>query len=151
MTYFDTTYVVKCYVKERGWEQVRALARGSERLACSGFGRLEFHAALHRKLREGALTAPQLDVLLRQLKVDEAARLWSWIPLSTAIMTAVTDRFARLPGHVHLRTADAVHLLSARACGCTEIYSNDRHLLQAAGHVGMTGRDVIDPPASSPP
>ncbi|MCY4635386.1 MAG: type II toxin-antitoxin system VapC family toxin [Acidobacteria bacterium] len=150
MTCFDTAYVVKCYVKEHGWQQVRALARSSERLACSAFGRLEFHAALHRKLREGTLDGPQLDVILRQLSVDEAARLWSWIPLSTAIMNAVTDTFTRLPGHVYLRTADAVHLLSARAYGCTEIYSNDWHLLQAARHVGMTGRDVIDPPAIPP-
>ena len=72
MTCFDTAYVVKCYVKEHGWQQVRALARSSERLACSAFGRLEFHAALHRKLREGKLDETQLDVILRQLNVDEA-------------------------------------------------------------------------------
>ena len=148
MTYFDTAYLLKCYVKEHGWEPVRTLARSRERLACSVFGRLEFHAALHRKLREGELTEQQLNVVLRQLNADESMRLWAWIPLSNATMTAVTDMFRHLPDHVYLRTGDAVHLLSAKACGCTEIYSNDKHLLQAAAHVGMTGRDVIDPPES---
>ena len=47
------------------------------------------------------------------------------------------------PRDVFLRTGDAIHLLSAREHGLTEIYSNDRHLLAAAPHVGMRGRDVI--------
>ena len=149
MTYFDTAYVVKCYVKEHGWEQVRAFARSRERLACSVFGRLELHAALHRKRREGELTEPQLDVVLRQLQVDESMKLWAWIPLSAAIMTAVADMFTRLPGHVYLRTGDAVHLLSAKACGCTGIYSSDQRLLRAAPHVGMAGCDVIGPAGPS--
>ena len=32
MTCFDTAYLVKCYVKEEGWQQVRKLARNQERL-----------------------------------------------------------------------------------------------------------------------
>ena len=47
------------------------------------------------------------------------------------------------PRDVFLRTGDAVHLLSAREHGLLEIYSNDRHLLAAAPHVGMRGRVVI--------
>ena len=35
MTYFDTAYVLKCYIQEPGSEQVRAFARGCERIACS--------------------------------------------------------------------------------------------------------------------
>ena len=62
MTYFDTAYILKCYVKEHGWEQVRAFAHGRERIACSIYGRLELHAALHRKLREGEVTEQQLKV-----------------------------------------------------------------------------------------
>ena len=143
MIYFDTAYILKCYVKEYGWEEVRAFARDHDRIVCSVYGRLELHAAFHRKLRERELTEQQLNVVLRQLSVDESARLWEWIPLSTAIMTAIVDTFARLSGDVFLRTGDAVHLLSAREFGYTAVYSNDRHLLAAAPHVGIKGRDVI--------
>ena len=142
MTYFDTAYILKCYVEEPGWEQVRAFALGCERIACSVYGRLELHAALHRKLREGRLTERHLNVVLRQLSVDESVRLWEWLPLTTAVMTAVVDAYGNLPRDVFLRTGDAVHLLSAREHGVNEVYSNDRHLLAAAPYLGLTGRDV---------
>ena len=143
MIYFDTAYILKCYVKEIGWEKVRALACEHDRIACSIYGRLELHAALHRKMREGELTKRQLDIVRRQLSVDESVRVWQWIPLSATTMSAVVETFAGLSGNVFLRTGDAVHLVSAREFGCAAVYSNDRHLLAAAPHAGMTGLDVI--------
>ena len=143
MIYFDTAYILKCYVKEYGWEKVRKFACDHGRIACSIYGRLELHAALHRKLREGELTEQQLNIVLRQLSVDESTRLWEWIPLSSGIMTAIADTFVRLSRRVFLRTSAAVHLLSAMELGCTAVYSNDRHLLAAAPYVGIMGRNVI--------
>ena len=143
MTYFDTAYIVKCYVKEAGWRQVREFARGQERIACSIYGRLELQAALHRKTREKALTERQLEVVLRQFRADEDARLWIWLPLTAAIMTEVATTFARLPRHVLLRTDDAVHLLTARQNGLKEVFSNDQRLLTAAPEVGIPGCNVI--------
>ena len=93
MIYFDTAYILKCYVKEHGWEKVRALACEHDRIACSIYGRLELHAALHRKLREGELSGLQLDIVRRQLSVDESVRVWQWIPLSAITMGAVVDTF----------------------------------------------------------
>ena len=145
MIYFDTAYILKCYVKEHGWERVREFACGHERIGCSVYGRLELHAALHRKLREGELTSRHLDVVLRQLSVDESVRLWEWLPLSVPVMAAIVGTYSNLSRRVFLRTGDAVHLLSAREFGCTAVCSNDRHLLAAAPHVGVAGRDVIDP------
>ena len=69
-------------------------------------------------------------------------RLWEWLPLTTAVMTAVVDAYGSLPRDVFLRTGDAVHLLSARDHGLDEVYSNDRRLLAAAPYLGLTGRDV---------
>lgn len=145
MIYFDTAYILKCYVKEYGWEKVRTFACDHDCIVCSSYGRLELHAALHRKLREGELTKQQLEIVLRQLSLDESVRLWEWIPLSTAIMSSIVDTFAQLSCQGYLRTSDAVHLLSARAFGCTTVYSSDRHLLAAAPHVGIVGRNVIEP------
>lgn len=144
MAYFDTAYLLKCYLKEQGWRRVRALAAERGRVACSVYGRLELHAALHRKLREGELTSEQHQAVLRQLSLDEASGVWHWIPLSAAVMTAVVDLFRHLPSDVFLRAGDAVHLISAREHGFQEIFSSDRRLLAAASHVGVTGLDVID-------
>ena len=143
MTYFDTAYIVKCYGKEQGWQQVRELSRKQERVACSVYGRLEFHGALHRKMRENALTEQQLEVVLRQFRVDEEARLWTWLPLTAAVMTDVAATFTSLSGDVFLRTGDAIHLLTARQNGLQEVFSNDQRLLDAAAAVGMQGRNVI--------
>lgn len=143
MTYFDTAYILKCYVTEQGSQEVRALARRREWLACSVYGRLELHAGLHRKLREDDLTRRQLDVVLHQFRMDEQARLWTWLPLTAAVMTAVTEAFSNLPRHVFLRAGDAVHLLTARVHGFTEVYSSDRRLLAAAPALGVTGRNVL--------
>ena len=143
MTYFDTAYILKCYVKEDGWQDVRTLARSRERIACSVYGRLELHAALHRRMRENDLTERQLDVVLRQFGVDDRAGIWTWLPLTTAIMTAVTTTFATLSRHVFLRTGDAVHLFTARQNGLDEVFSNDERLLAAAPEIGIVGRNVI--------
>ncbi len=143
MNYFDTAYILKCYVKEDGWQDVRALAQSRERIACSVYGRLELHAALHRKMRENDLTQRQLDVVLRQLGVDDRAGIWTWLPLTPAIMTAVTTTFATLSRHLSLRTGDAVHLLTARQNGLDEVFSNDERLLAAAPEIGIVGRNVI--------
>jgi len=144
VAYFDTAYLLKCYLKEQGWQRVRALAAERGRIACSVYGRLELHAALHRKLREGKLTPEQHQAVLRQLSLDEASGVWHWIPLSAAVTTAVVDLFRHLPSDVFLRDGDAVHLISAREHGFQEIFSSDRRLLAAAPHVGVTGEDVID-------
>ena len=48
MTYFDTACIVKCYVKEEGLQRLQEFVRDRERIACSIYGRLELHAALHR-------------------------------------------------------------------------------------------------------
>ena len=51
MIYFDTAYLLE----EPGWEPVRALARGGERIACSVHGRQrEIEARLREEYALGA-------------------------------------------------------------------------------------------------
>jgi hypothetical protein len=145
MIYFDTAYLLKCYVKESGWEEARGLARQHERVACSIYGKMEVHAALHRKLREGDLLPEQLKTIFQQLDLDENQRLWIWLPLTESIIAGVISAIRSIPGQVFLRTADALHLVTAENNRFREIYSNDTHLLAAAGHFGLIGKNVIDP------
>ena len=145
MIYFDTAYLLKCYVKEAGWEEVRGLARQHERVACSIYGKMEVHAALHRKLREGELLPEQLKTIFQQLDLDENQRLWIWLPLTESIIAELINSIRSIPGQVFLRTAIALHLVTAQHNRFREIYSNDTHLLAAAGHFGLMGKNVIVP------
>ena len=69
MIYFDTSYLLRCYYDDPGYEAVRRLA-DQDQLACCGHGRVELAAALHRKLRERALTASDMTFLRQQIEQD---------------------------------------------------------------------------------
>jgi predicted nucleic acid-binding protein len=65
------------------------------------------------------------------------------VALAAFIITAANREFERLPTTVFLRSADALHLACAQQQGFTEVHSNDRHLLAAASHFGLAGKNVI--------
>ncbi|TVR62525.1 MAG: PIN domain-containing protein [Spirochaetaceae bacterium] len=145
MIYFDTAYLVKCYVKEPGWETVREIARQRRRIACSIYGRMELHAAFHRHVREGNLSGNQLQTVFTQLALDESRRLWTWLPITETIMNRVVDTFKLLPTDVFLRTADAVHLATARENGISEVYTNDDRMIRAAASFLVRAENPIGP------
>jgi hypothetical protein len=66
----------------------RDLARKHERVACSIYGKLEVHAALHRKFREGDITKEQMETIFLQFDLDESQRLWDWLSFTAPIMAA---------------------------------------------------------------
>jgi len=47
-----------------------------------------------------------------------------------------------LPRSLYLRAGDAVHLAAAQSAGFSEIWSNDRRVLEAAPAFGLTGKSV---------
>ena len=47
-----------------------------------------------------------------------------------------------LPESTSLRAGDAIHIVTAVEAGFNEIWTNDRHLLAAAGHLGLKGRSI---------
>jgi predicted nucleic acid-binding protein len=143
MIYFDSTYIIKCYLAEPGSAEVLALAQGHPGRACALHGRLEFFSAVKRHLREGNLAARKGQEVLRQFTRDEAADLWSFLPLARSLIESACTRLGALPDSVLCRAADALHLTCAALNGFDAIYSNDRHLLAAAPHFGLEGRNVI--------
>ena len=53
--------------------------------------------------------------------------------------TAVVD----IPSTIVLRAGDALHLACAEEQGFQEVYTNDRHMLEAAPHFHLTGANVV--------
>jgi predicted nucleic acid-binding protein len=140
--YLDTSYLVRLYTKDAGWEKVRALAK-TDSLACCIHGQAETVAAFHRKVREGGLTQKNLGTLLAEFDKDSQAGAYRWLPLSPAVVARVASTYANLPPAVALRAADAIHLACAADAGFAKVYSNDTRLLAAASHFGLTGENLI--------
>lgn len=142
MLYFDTSYLVRLYTKDPGWERVRALAQ-TDKLACCLHGQAETIAAFHRKFRENAISLRDLKTLLKEFEIDSNGGAYRWLPLSPAMILRLTSIYARLPATVALRAADAIHLACAVDAGFAKIYSNDARLLVAAPHFGLSGQNII--------
>jgi predicted nucleic acid-binding protein len=142
--YFDTAYIAKCYLNERGSAEVRGLAGGAERVACCALGRLELAATIHRNLREGAISASQSRLILRQFDLDEADRIWTWLPVTPELLAAAAAKYRALRPSIYLRAADALHLVCAMEHGFNEFWSSDRHLLAAAPAFDLTGRNIVE-------
>ena len=142
MIYFDTSYLVRLYYSDPGAESVRALA-ATDHVACAAHGQAEMIAAFHRKLREGAIRPAAYRALLRQMRAHDELGAFRWLAQDQEIFVRIADVYATLPGTVFLRAADAIHLATAAESGFRIVYSNDVHLLNAAEHFGIEGRDVI--------
>jgi predicted nucleic acid-binding protein len=136
--YFDTSYIVRLYLEDPGWQKVREIA-ATDHVACCLLGQAEALAAFHRKFREAAFNHDALRVLLDQFRKECAMGAFYWLPLSNIVIAGLHKRYADLPKSAHLRAADAAHLACAAENGFKEIYSNDRQLLAAAGHFGIRG------------
>ena len=52
MSYFDTSYLLRCYYDDPGYEAVRRLA-DEDQIACCGHGRVELAAALLANCAKG--------------------------------------------------------------------------------------------------
>jgi len=140
--YFDTSYLVRLYYQDAGWQAVQKLA-ATDHVACAWHGQAEMLAAFHRKLREGAITLSQYRALLGQFQADDQAGAVHWLPLAQETLARVAGVFGSLPSGVFLRAADALHLAAAAQHGYRLVYSHDAHFLAAATHFRLEGRNVI--------
>lgn len=145
MIYLDTSYIVKCYLRETGTEAVLAWLHGKSGLSCCLHGRVELFAAIRRHVREGRLSEKNAQSSLRLLARDEKAGIWQWIPISAELIQETCQRIASLRSNVYLRAADALHLACAAQNGFRTIHSHDRHLLAAAEYFGLEGKDILFP------
>lgn len=142
MLYFDTSYLVRLYTRDAGWEKVRALAATGQ-IGCCQHGQAEAVSALHRKFRERAVNQAEFNALLTEFNRDCKAGAFTWLALSPVVIERVQKVYSGLPATVHLRAAGAIHLACAAENSLGKIYSNDTHLLAAATYFDLTGHNVI--------
>jgi predicted nucleic acid-binding protein len=140
--YFDSSYLVRLYYQDPGADAVRALAT-TDHVACAAHGQAEMIAAFHRKLREGAIQRAAYAALVDQVNVHIQAGAFTWLAQGADILARIRQAYEKLPATVFLRAADALHLATAADSGFRTIYSNDAHLLAAAKHFQLAGKNVI--------
>jgi predicted nucleic acid-binding protein len=141
--YCDTAYLLKYYVEEPGSAEVRALIDNQLGVGSLSLARLELAAAFHRKFRESIIEPGAHMTLVAQFTADNSSGFWTWFDSTRELVDIASKKFANLPKQIFLRASDALHLVCAKEHGFREIYSNDKHLLAAAKHFGLKGRNVI--------
>jgi predicted nucleic acid-binding protein len=140
--YFDTSYIAKFYFNEPESHRVRELVRKADAIHSSLWALAEFHAVLHRRLREGATSPSDARDLASRFSGHIEGGLWNLVPLGEALLRRTSARMVSAPRDLFLRTADAVHLMTAHEIGEIYVWTNDRHMLAAAAYFGLTGRSV---------
>jgi predicted nucleic acid-binding protein len=145
LSYFDSAYIAKFYVDEPESEAVRQLAESLGRVYCSALGRIEVTSVFHRKWREGAFTEREFREVSAQFTDDCAAGLWTWLAVTDSLIAATAESVRSLGKNITIRSADALHLVSAREHGLPRVYTNDRHMLLAATAFGIEAVTVKVP------
>jgi len=142
MLYFDTSYIVRLYTRDNGWEKVRAIA-STDAIASCVHGHAEAAGAFHRKFRDGFINKKELAELFTQFDTDCHAGAFDWLPLSPTVIERVIKVYSTLPATVHLRAADALHLGCAAENGLQSVHSNDTRFLAAASHFSLRPVNIL--------
>jgi predicted nucleic acid-binding protein len=143
MIYFDAAYIAKCYLNEPGSPEVLRLAATVTSVVSCEMGRLELISVLRRHCREGRISEKQFLEIWQRFEADEKAGAWTWAAASPGLIGFTCEQMQAMPKQVFLRSADALHLACAKQQGFAEVYTNDRHMLAAAPHFGLTAVNVV--------
>jgi predicted nucleic acid-binding protein len=132
--YFDTSALVKLYVREPGTDEVLRLASevAGNRLALLAFTQVEMHSALRRRERAGELAGPVVIHLLESFQRHLEA-----VFLRQVVTDSIFDVASELVDRHGLFALDAIQLAGYLALrtssGSLPIFvSADRQLLEAA-------------------
>ncbi len=140
--YLDSAYIAKFYVNEPDAVKVRSLIHRAHYVCTSSWALLEVTCVFNRHTREGFLTSAQGSKLIDVFRSHVESDLWNFVSITDALLKRAAALVRKLPPNVPLRAGDAIHIATAIDVGEREIWTNDRHLLAAANHFGITGRSV---------
>jgi len=143
LVYFDAAYIAKCYLNEPNAAAVRQFAYQADGLASCEIARAEFYSVVHRHLREGNIDSQEAQDVLKDFEQDENDGVWEWFPVDSSLVRQVCDNINSLSSTSFLRALDAIHLTCAKENGFSEIYTNDRHILDCAKYFQVKGVNLI--------
>ena len=142
MSYFDSAYIAKFYVDEPESNAVRRLAETLGRVHCCALGRIEVAGVFHRKWREDAFSEREFREVSAQFADDCTAGLWTWLPVTERLVADAAESLRTLNKRITIRSADALHLACAREHRLRPVYTNDRHMIQAAPAFGIEAMGI---------
>jgi len=133
--YFDTSVLVKRYVREEGSPRASALLR-RYRFLSSAIAPLEATSALCRRRATGELAQRDFAAILSRIRRDRV--YWELVEVTPLVL----GRAEELIREVALRTLDAIHVASAlafrRASGLSVPFiTADARQREAAGRVAL--------------
>ena len=140
--YLDTSYIAKFYFNEPESLRVRDLVRHADIVRSSLWGWAELHAVIHRHLREGSVSPAEASNLASRFSEHVQDGLWNLIPVTESLLRRTSALMVAAPRDLFIRTADAVHLVTAHDIGEREVWTNDRHMLAVASYFGLVGRTL---------
>jgi uncharacterized protein len=106
LAYFDTSALVKNYVREAGSSRVRGLLTTYEFLS-SAITPVELHSAVQRRRRQREITQPNYNSVVARLANDRS--YWQLVEIVPEVLSKAED----LIKTESVRTLDAIHIASA--------------------------------------
>ena len=146
--YLDSAYLAKYYVTEPDSLAVRKLIAEASEICSSTWAKIEVVSVFQRQIREKWLSPSEGRELIDLFRSHVEADVWDLRPVTDALLNKTITFIPGLPSHVPVRAGSALHLATALDAGETELWTNDRHLLAAANHVGLIGKSVTAPARS---
>jgi predicted nucleic acid-binding protein len=104
--YFDTSALVKRYIRERGSTQVGSLLRRHDLLS-SAITPVEVLSAVWRRKRDGDLSEETFLATLSRVQSDRAR--WELVEVGALVLNRAEEI---VQGTVPIRTLDAIHVAS---------------------------------------
>ena len=140
--YLDAAYIVKIYLNDPDSGAVQQLVQDAGMRYTSAWSIPEVNSAFHRHTREGWITRDQCLRRANAFADHVNEGFWTLIPIRESLLKRTANAVIRAPRELFLRAGDTLHIITAQDLGLREIWTNDRHMLRAAPHFGLTGRSV---------
>jgi predicted nucleic acid-binding protein len=142
--FFDTSALVKLYIREVGSTEVIALTSnlGNDQLVVLDLARVEARSAVRKRSRIGDLSAEVANNVIARLEED----LLQWF-LTQPSNSSVIEKALRVIDLYHLKAYDAMQLAACitfapETPGPITLVTSDRQMFSAARTEGLA---VIDP------